>query len=82
MASRTQTSEEVLIEMSYPLEQFTEDEAHETFDKNARFYLGMSGNEFLQRWDAGEWQDDIDQPGVISMYMLMPLVRPNFPDQG
>lgn len=76
MASKIQTSEELLIEMSYPLEQFTEEGAWETFNGHAQFFLGIGDEKFLRRWDAGEWKDDRDQPGVISMFGLLPLVRP------
>jgi hypothetical protein len=37
-----------------------DDEAHAYFDKSARELLGMSGEEFLRRLDAGEWKDVID----------------------
>lgn len=54
MASKIQTSEELLIEMSYPLEQFTEEGAWETFNGHAQFFLGIGDEKFLRRWDAGE----------------------------
>ena len=36
------------------------DEARALFDKTARETVGMSGEEFLRRLDAGEWRDVID----------------------
>lgn len=79
MSSKIQTPEdilaEILAEVGTPeLLELTEEEGRKLFDSNARFVLGISGEEFLQRWDAGEWKDDIDQPGVITMYGLLPLV--------
>lgn len=56
-----------------------DDEAREEFDAQARKWLGLSGDEFLRRWDAGEYAgvaDDIGHPYVMSMAMLIPLVRP------
>ena len=33
----------------------TPEEARELFDNRARMELGISGEEFLRRWDAGEY---------------------------
>lgn len=33
------------------------------------------GEEFLRKWDAGDFRDDPDQPGVMDVAMLIPLVR-------
>ena len=37
-----------------------DDEARAYFDATARELVGMSGEEFLRRLDAGEWRDVID----------------------
>ena len=37
---------------------------------------GMSGEEFLRRWDAGEYTgQECDEPGIRQMAMLMPFAR-------
>lgn len=54
----------------------TDEEARETFDAAARRHLGTSGEEFLRRWDAGEWPDPDAVEGVMAVVMLIPLVRP------
>lgn len=33
----------------------TQDEARATFDKTARHVAGISGDEFLRRWDADQY---------------------------
>ena len=43
-------------------------------DKAARQHLGISGAEFLARWDAGEFSDALET--VLDVAVLMPLVRP------
>ncbi len=53
-----------------------DDEYWESFDETARWSLGMSGEEFLRRWDEGEWNDDPDQPGVMTLYMMMKYLGP------
>lgn len=57
----------------------SDEEARADFDAQARRWLGISGDEFLRRWDAGEYRgvaDDADHPHVMSIAMLIPLVRP------
>lgn len=41
-------------------------------DKYARQYLDMSGDEFLQRWDTGDFEDP-DSFEVFQVGMLVPL---------
>lgn len=55
--------------------EYTENEGREIFDKAARRHLGISGEEFLRCWDAGEFADDPDRPEVIEVAMMIPLVR-------
>lgn len=45
------------------------------FDDAAQHYLALSGEEFLERWDAGYYEDP-DQPEVMSVVMLLPFARP------
>lgn len=54
----------------------TEQEAQEMFDRACQRRLGMSGEEFLRRWDAGEWPDPDAVPGVFGISGLISLVRP------
>ena len=57
----------------------SDDEARAEFDAEARKRLGMSGEEFLRRWDAGEYRDVFDDEehlGVLLVATLIPLVRP------
>jgi hypothetical protein len=48
-------------------------------DKAARHYLGMSGGEFLARWDAGEYSESLES--VLDVAVLVPLVRPPDADE-
>jgi hypothetical protein len=45
------------------------------FDNAARFYLGISGEEFVERWDSGYYDEDPDQPDVVDVVMLLPFAR-------
>jgi hypothetical protein len=49
-------------------------ESREIFDRAARRYLGISGDEFIAAWEAGELDDDAERPEVARVAMLLPLV--------
>lgn len=59
------------------VEQMREQDAAEVFDGITRRELGISGSEFLKRWDAGAYsdtdRDDID--GLSEVVAAMSLVR-------
>jgi hypothetical protein len=38
-------------------------EGRRMYDEAVREYMGMSGEEFLRRWDAGEFHELYDKPG-------------------
>ena len=52
-------------------------ESADLFDQIARKYMGISGTEFLARWDAGEFEnmnwDDI--PGLAEVATALPFAR-------
>lgn len=55
-----------------------DDESHAHFDRQAQRLLGISGEEFLRRYDAGEYatpQDDRQQRAVMKLAMLAPFGR-------
>jgi hypothetical protein len=47
------------------------------FDRICQREMGISGSEFLQRWDKDEYADtDVDAvPGLADVVMVLPLVR-------
>ncbi|BCO35512.1 hypothetical protein BMW24_022935 [Mycobacterium heckeshornense] len=52
-------------------------ESADLFDRIARKYMGISGAEFLARWDAGEFEgmswDEI--PGLAEVATALPFAR-------
>jgi hypothetical protein len=59
-----------------PVAWLTDDEAVEFFDRNARELLGISGEEFLRRWDRGDYRGiEDDDERIISLAMLIPFGR-------
>ena len=52
----------------------TREEGWQILDEQARRSLGMSAEEFVRAWNAGEI-DDPDRPEVMHVAMLLPLAR-------
>jgi hypothetical protein len=58
------------------VELLTPEEARAVFDYQARQLVGLSGDEFMRRWNAGEFHEQFDLPGhedLTQLVMLMPL---------
>jgi len=53
----------------------TPEEAWETFDEAARYYLHMGDQEFIDAWEAGTFDDDPDRSSVVLVSMLRPVGR-------
>jgi hypothetical protein len=61
-----------------PMIWATSDETREEFDQRAREMVGMSGEEFLRRLDAGEFADipdDREHRAIIELGMMATLGR-------
>ena len=56
------------------IKELTLEEGWELLDKQARKYLNMSGKEFVKKWEAGEFDEDPDQPELMHVAMLLPFV--------
>jgi hypothetical protein len=55
-----------------------DDESHAFFDAQARRLMNMSGEEFLRRYDAGEFDEVLDDPrcrGMAVMISMIPFGR-------
>ncbi|WP_371598914.1 hypothetical protein [Streptomyces sp. NBC_00564] len=49
----------------------------EILDRAARRKLGISGEEFIARWDAGEYGGPEEHVKAEEVSMLLPFARPN-----
>lgn len=56
---------------------WTHEQMWEFFEQEVHRYLGISAEEFLRRWDAGEWPDPDSVEHVMGLVMLIPFVRPH-----
>lgn len=70
MSHRTAARGSEIVELS-------QQEAEDAFDAVARREMGISGPEFLRRWDAGHYEgqcmDDVE--GLVETWMAVGLVR-------
>lgn len=60
------------------IQWITPEEGRALFDNEARRLLGISGEEFLRRWDAGEYReiaDTSDHLHIMDLAFLIPLAR-------
>ncbi|HEX5199733.1 hypothetical protein ACFQS1_28195 [Paractinoplanes rhizophilus] len=65
MSSKTDQSDVV---------ELTPEQGRELFDRRARKLLGITGDEFLARWDSGDFMNS-DDPKVSSLAVLIPFTR-------
>ena len=54
-------------------QELSREEGRALLDRQARRYLGMSGDEFVQAWRSGQFDQDPDRPEVMRVAMLLPL---------
>lgn len=60
------------------IQLFGPEDTRQAFDAQARRLMGMSGEEFIRRWDAGEFAaiaDDAEHPEIMRLAMLIPFGR-------
>ena len=55
--------------------ELNEEEGRKLFDEVARYWLDMSGEDFLKAWDAGEFAGREDTTEVINVAILIPMAR-------
>lgn len=54
------------------IRELSDAESWELFDEAASSYLGISGEDFVSRWESGYYEDP-DQSDVMSVLMLLPF---------
>jgi|GEM_PF-3118471 len=59
-----------------PVHEATPEEGRALLDRRARRYLGISGDEFLCRYEAGDYDAELDAPGVQNVVALLPFIQP------
>ena len=56
------------------IQWLTPEESRALFDEQARAIMGMSGEEFIRRWDAGEYDEIADTSGHLHIMRLASLL--------
>lgn len=57
------------------IKELSREQAKRLFNRQAQHYLKMSGKEFIEKWDAGQFNGKADTPAVIRVAMLLPFGR-------
>ncbi len=57
------------------IREFTSKEGRKLFDDAAKYYLGLSGEEFLKRLNDGEFEDPDEYPELAEVLALVPFAR-------
>jgi hypothetical protein len=61
-----------------PLIWVTPEEGRRLFDEAVRARLDIGGDEFIRRWEAGEYDEVFDKPGFLhigDLAFLIPFAR-------
>jgi hypothetical protein len=78
LQGRVAKSRESTVDPIQGVALLTPEEGRALFDRRVRLSLGISGEEFLRRWDAGEYQpipDTVEGRKVGEIVMMMPFAR-------
>ena len=72
-AHNLHSDHDALADDSLPEHMLTNEEFREIFDYEAQRQLGISGDEFVRRWHAGEYPDW--DPKLSKLVMMLPFLR-------
>jgi hypothetical protein len=60
------------------IRELDQEQSWQLFDDAAQHYLHISGEEFLELWRSGYYEDP-DQPEIMSVLMLLPFAENDEP---
>lgn len=78
MASVARRIDQIQTDDLPPVIWVTPEEGRRIFDEAARKWIGISGDEFIQRWEAGEYAeipDDLEHRRYLELSLMIPLAR-------
>jgi len=55
--------------------ELTQAEGQALLDREAKRTLGISGEEFIRRYEAGEFNAQAERREIVHLAMLLPLAR-------
>jgi len=64
-----------MLQERHRAHEVSPEEGRQILDRAAQRRLYMSGEDFLQRWDAGEYVGRADEPDVARVAILIPFGR-------
>jgi hypothetical protein len=57
------------------VQELTEKQSRKLIDRPVHYYLGVSGEEFVVRWESCQYKGPDAEPGRMSVVMLLPFAR-------
>lgn len=57
------------------LRELSPEEGWKLFDGAAMYYLGITGEEFIEQLEAGRFKDPDEDPDAVEVLALLPFVR-------
>lgn len=57
-----------------PIVELSPHKGKQLLDRRARHHLNISGDEFIRKWDDGEFKD-LDAPRIVRVALLIPFAR-------
>jgi hypothetical protein len=61
--------------MQSPLRFFTDEESAALFEKIAQRYLGIGGDEFIERWESCKYDDKSEDTRFTCLVSMIPFTR-------
>jgi hypothetical protein len=57
------------------VQELTEKQSWKLFDRVVHYYPGVSSQEFVARWESGQYKGPDAEPGRMSVVMRLPFAR-------
>lgn len=64
-----------VVEDNPQIRELSLEEGRALIDRLVRQHLGMSGEEFMRAWEAGELDAQAERPEIAHVVMLIPLAH-------
>ncbi len=75
VATRRKTARATRAGADGQIRELSYEEGRKLLDERAHRYLGIDGDEFIRRWDAGTYRKNADRREVLRVAAALPFAR-------